>query len=152
MEHYKLVLGLTGEVKIFPKNEILKAGQKGSGINIGYFGNERHAYGKDGGELDLDGFLALAEERQSFGQILANRDLVTEPMPGQAEDKGGDLCTTRSSVVERASPLLGDQARGQRSIIAHTCSHLRQRIVRDKYKQRKVLTDTCRAMIAAVNG
>jgi hypothetical protein len=51
-------------VELFPKNEKLKPGQKGSGINLGYFGNERIAYGKDGEELDLAGFLALAAERQ----------------------------------------------------------------------------------------
>jgi hypothetical protein len=78
LERYRQVLGLTGEVEVFPKQETLKEGQKGNGLNLPYFGAERHAYGKDGEVLDLPGFITFAQERRAFGQLLA-RELTDEP-------------------------------------------------------------------------
>jgi hypothetical protein len=79
LRKYAQILAITGEVEIFPKQEQpLKADQIGNGINLSYFGSERIAYGRDGEELNLDGFLALAQERQAFGQLLASRDLLNE--------------------------------------------------------------------------
>jgi len=80
LNHYAKVLELTGEIEIFPKqNGPLAEGQLGSGINLPYFSNDRIAFGKDGAELDLDGFLQLAQERQSFGGLLEKRDLQSAP-------------------------------------------------------------------------
>ncbi len=70
------MLGLTGEVEIFPKQEALDPGQKGNGINLPYHGTDRVAFGKQGEELDLAAFLALAQERQAYGLILVDRDLA----------------------------------------------------------------------------
>jgi len=77
---YQQLLELDGEVEIFPKQDKLEVvndkWQMGNGVNVGYFGCQRPAYGKDGVELTAEQFIALAQERRSFGEILAKRDLV----------------------------------------------------------------------------
>ncbi len=85
IERYMALLGIGGEIEIFPKQEKLKQDlstgewQKGSGINLPFFGNSRIAFGKDGEELDLEGFISLVRERESFGAVLALRDLADSP-------------------------------------------------------------------------
>jgi len=87
LERYRQVLAITGEVEVFPKQERLEPGKVGNGINLPFHGESRIAFGAQGEEIDLPGFLQLAQERRSYGQILANRDLTTAPSaPGSAPD------------------------------------------------------------------
>jgi hypothetical protein len=91
--HYMKRLGITGEIEIFPKQEHLKEGQLGSGINLPYFSAERFAFGKDGEPLDLGQFIELVRERQAFGKVLKDRDLADVPSghrdpPGADEEHG----------------------------------------------------------------
>lgn len=79
LNRYVKILEITGEVEIFPKQETLNEGQKGNGVNIGYFGSARPAFGKDGSLLGIDEFISLALERRAFGSILATRDLTAAP-------------------------------------------------------------------------
>ena len=74
--HYLQMLGLQGE--IFPKQD--DGPEKlGSGINLPYFGSERVAFGQNGEELNLAGFLALVVKRQYYGSLLVSRLPQSEP-------------------------------------------------------------------------
>lgn len=90
IEHYMQKLGIGGDIEVFPKQEILKEGQKGSGINLPYFGNSRIAFGRDGEELSLEGFIELVRERQAFGKILESRDLGGVPSGHRDPKSKGD--------------------------------------------------------------
>ena len=79
IEKYMVLLGITRGVEVFPKQDSLKDDQIGSGINLPYFSGERIAFGRDGEELDLAGFIELVRARQAFGQVLASRDLAEGP-------------------------------------------------------------------------
>ena len=85
LEHWRRVLGIEGAYEIFPKQTELKPGQVGSGINLPYFGSKRGAFGKDGEELTLDGFLSLAWERCLYGVVLC-RDLPAPNAPSPEPD------------------------------------------------------------------
>jgi AAA domain-containing protein/TOTE conflict system primase-like protein/IclR-like helix-turn-helix domain-containing protein len=78
LQKYQGLLGIGGEVEIFPKQETLEEGKIGNGVNLPLFGSERVAFGKNGEPLDVAGFVALAQERKAYGTILAMRDLQPE--------------------------------------------------------------------------
>jgi hypothetical protein len=78
LQKWTHVLGITGEVDIFPRQSELEKAQIGSGVNLPYFGNSRMAFGEDGQELSLQEFLILAAKRRAFGLIVARRDLESE--------------------------------------------------------------------------
>jgi hypothetical protein len=78
LKRYVKVLGITNEVDIFPRQDSIKEDGVGNGINLPYFGEERRAFGKDGEDLDLDGFISLAAERAVYGGLLEKRELVGE--------------------------------------------------------------------------
>lgn len=93
IEKYMKVLGISGEIEVFPKQESLKEDpvthelQKGSGINLPYFGEMRHGFGKDGEDLAPTEFLVLAHQRQAFGKILRDRDLADNPIVDESQDR-----------------------------------------------------------------
>jgi hypothetical protein len=87
IEKYMKVLGIGGNVEIFPKQDELKADQIGSGINLPYFSGKRIAFGRDGEELDLAGFIDLVRARQAFGQVLAQRDLSGNPEESESTNE-----------------------------------------------------------------
>jgi hypothetical protein len=91
LKSYVEKLEISGEIEYFPKQDgELKKGQKGSGINCPFFGEQRVAFGKDGEQLDIMGFLQLAQERQSYAQILENRDLTDEPKQDESSGAKDD--------------------------------------------------------------
>ncbi len=69
VEKYTRVLGIGGTIEIFPKQEALKEGQLGSGINLPYFSGERVAFGADGEALDLEGFIAWYPCVRHMGEV-----------------------------------------------------------------------------------
>lgn len=82
VQHYLLscavTLGYYG-AEVFPKQLDTSRGKHcGSGVNLPYFGDSRIAFGPNGEELDLDGFLALAEERATSGHFLENARIRLE--------------------------------------------------------------------------
>ncbi len=90
VEKYTRVLGIGGTIEIFPKQEALKEGQLGSGINLPYFSGERIAFGADGEPLDLEAFIALAHLRAAYGCKLAERDLADTPSESSASSAGNE--------------------------------------------------------------
>lgn len=97
LERYLAILAIPGEVEIFPKQEELKEGQIGNGINLPLFGAKREAFGPNGETLDLAGFLELAQSRRSYAALLANRDLAAQA--------GGENKDSPGSTEERALPI-----------------------------------------------
>ncbi len=75
MAYYAKKLEIGGATEIFPKQESLKEGQLGNGINLPFFGGERVAFGANGEELDVAGFIELVAMRSAYGVKLAERDL-----------------------------------------------------------------------------
>lgn len=70
LDFYRNELGLPEQgVDIFPRQE-KRDGKQGNGINLPYFGNDRVAFGLKGEELDLTGFVTLAEQRAAYGKLL----------------------------------------------------------------------------------
>jgi hypothetical protein len=129
LRKYVQMLAIAGEVEIFPKQEqLLKADQIGNGINLSYFGSERIAYGRDGEELDLDGFIAMATERRAFGQILASRDLLKESSvsasDGPAERKKYPPMTANRAAETYGEKLeaLHTASTGNRNIVLNDLS------------------------------
>ena len=60
---FRRKLGLPEETEIFPKQDAIKSGNKGSWINLPYFGSTRTGLGDDGRtELTLDEFLEYANQ------------------------------------------------------------------------------------------
>jgi hypothetical protein len=88
----KPVLGKDGKAILNDDGTTLMKMDLGSGINLPYFGDSRIAFGKDGEELDLPGFIALVRERQSYGDIMERRDLADvisghRALPVDSEDR-----------------------------------------------------------------
>jgi hypothetical protein len=124
IEHYMRLLKIEYEIETFPKQEELKPGQKGSGINLCYFGGERHGFGKDGEELDLEGFIALVRERQAFGKILKDRDLADIPS-GRSASKADRLWTMsaiRETHEKNVEALAASNESGHWDITLNTCA------------------------------
>jgi hypothetical protein len=105
IEKYMRVLGIGGEIEIFPKQVELKTDADGkmaigNGINLPYFSQTRIAYGRDGEELSLEQFLTLAREKAGFGCVLVSRELGDGPSrPGA------------SSADEQDHPMLAATAK-----------------------------------------
>jgi hypothetical protein len=60
---FRRKLGLPEATEIFPKQDAIKSGNKGSWINLPYFGNTRTGLGDDGRtELSLEQFIEYANE------------------------------------------------------------------------------------------
>jgi hypothetical protein len=127
IEKYMRLLGTTGEIEIFPKQEELKDGQKGSGINLPYFSDTRIAFGRDGEELDLAGFIDLVRDRQSYGQVLVTRDLAGEPSRhGASKEKSqGPLPVAAIRAVHQKQlvTLRESNQVGHWNIALNTCAY-----------------------------
>ena len=99
LEFYKRKLEITGPVEVFPKQESLTGDQIGSGVNLPYYGSSRTAFGPDGTELDLAGFLTLACKLRSFGDVLVLRDLTNiYGQPRASEETGKDRPLTVTAI------------------------------------------------------
>jgi hypothetical protein len=94
IQKYMRVLDISGEVEFYPKQTELQIDPEtgklkpGGGINLPFLGGERIAFGKDGEELSLEGFIDLVRERRAFGKILASRDLADNPESFEPKEKG----------------------------------------------------------------
>lgn len=142
LTHYAKVLGVFVSDKnpeIFPKQTQLKEGQIGNGANLPLFGSERESYGKSGEKLDLPGFIALAQERQAYGELLM-RDLEKV-----TTDQGAG--TTAPPTAPTAPPP--DQSRVKvvtsreaNFHIAHAFAELLSRQPRDGTGRNEALTRT----------
>lgn len=64
-EKFVRALGLSKKTEIFPKQDAIRKSDKGSWINLPYFGDSRVCLGEDGmGHLSLDEFLLFVSERE----------------------------------------------------------------------------------------
>jgi hypothetical protein len=99
LEFYKRKLEITGPCDIFPRQESLTGDQIGSGVNLPYYGSSRTAFGPDGTELDLNGFLSFACRPRSFGDVLVLRDLTNiYGQPGPSEERSKDKPLTVTAI------------------------------------------------------
>lgn len=80
LEYCAARLSISG-AEVFPKQDFVRVGGVGSGVNLPYFGARRHAFGADGEELTLDQFLDFAEERKVSGQFFENARIPFEIAP-----------------------------------------------------------------------
>lgn len=83
-------LGFSEHVDIFPRQTALGDTQKGNGVNLGYFGKERPAFGADGAELTLEQFLEFAQERAAYVSVLVQR-VQAEKVAQAKPDDGAPL-------------------------------------------------------------
>ena len=87
LAHYRNLLQLQGAEEIFPKQTGADDQRAGNGFNLPYFGSVRIAFGRDGEELTIQQFLALAEERRVWGALLA-REFPADSTSTKEEEYG----------------------------------------------------------------
>jgi len=131
MTKYIFLLEITGDVEVFPKQVELKTDpithelQKGNGVNLPYFSEERIAFGRDGELLSLEQFLALARERASYGVKLAERDLdVAEIRLGPYDPdttKAMPFTVIRSIHEQNLKALIASNTSGHWDISLNEC-------------------------------
>jgi hypothetical protein len=104
LEFYKKKLQLPAECEVFPKQDALKIDKEtgemqiGSPVNLPYYGDSRVAFGPDGTELDLTGFLALACKLRSYGQTLVLRNITEIYGQPAAPASGNDQPKTADAI------------------------------------------------------
>lgn len=129
LTNYREQLQVAGEVEIFPKQEQLGPEQLGNGVNLPYFGGERIAFGNNGEELSLDGFLSLAAERTVYGSLLEQR-LPKEPSadPQAAGDRHPITAARGLEIHQQNIDALRQAKIGDGNKLLNTCAFFAGRL------------------------
>lgn len=110
--HYAERLEFTEHLDFFPRQDSLDVGQKGNGVNLGYFGQGRPAFGPGGQQLTLHEFMALAQDRAVYVGLLAGRLSKEEKSISEKKDDNAplpaniirDLCAKNIEALRSALP------------------------------------------------